>query len=190
MKKFLLSVAGLFLIGLCANAQPWGFGPKAGASFSTVNGVEGAKMRAGVVAGVFADRMINDWLSVEADLLYAMNGYRFHDLNGVESKINLDYIYMPVVAKFYLTDGLNFQLGARFGYLVTSKEDIDGGDKFTIRDAINRYDVDFLTGLAYDFDFGMIVEGRYNIGLTNMLRMSSEVPVTNGALEFVVGWRF
>ncbi|MBE5032726.1 porin family protein [Gallalistipes aquisgranensis] len=190
MKKILLSVAGLFLIGLCANAQPWGFGPKVGASFSTVNGVEGAKMRAGVVAGVFADRMINDWLSVEADLLYAMNGFRVHGDNGVKSKINLDYIYMPVVAKFYLTDGLNFQLGARFGYLVTSKEDVDGGDKYTIRDAINRYDVDLLAGLAYDFDFGMIIEGRYNIGATKMLRVASANPMTNGALEFSVGWRF
>ena len=190
MKKILLSVAGLFLIGLCANAQPWGFGPKAGVSFSTVNGVEGAKMRAGVVAGVFADRMINDWMSVEADLLYTMNGFRIHDVEGVESKINLDYIYMPVLAKFYLTDALNFQLGARFGYLVTSKEDVDGGDNYTIRDVINRYDVNLVAGLAYDFDFGMILEGRYNLGAMKVARVATASPMTNGSLEFIVGWRF
>lgn len=188
MKKILLSVAGLLMLGLCANAQPWSFGPKAGAIFSTINNVEGAKARTGIVAGVFAERMVNDWFSLQTELLYSMQGVKFNnaDVNG---KYHLDYITMPVLAKFYLISGLNLQLGAQFGYLVDANQTVDDV-KSSITGQVNRYNVGLFTGIAYDFDFGLILEGRYNIGLTDVFVGTGSENLRAGNLQIAAAWRF
>ncbi len=182
---FMTSVLGV-------RAQTWGFGPKIGTAFSTVNGVEGAQCMPGVVAGAFIDRMIHRKIGLETDLLYAMNGFKVApetraELNDQALKIRLGYICMPVVGKFYLIRGLNLQLGAQFGYLILSKEIINDTDR-RLKNAINRYDVRFVSGLAYDFDFGLILEGRYQIGLTPIENQTGHI--TNGSLQIAAGWRF
>ncbi|MBQ4279146.1 MAG: PorT family protein [Rikenellaceae bacterium] len=192
MKKLILSTIVLLCASWSANAQPWGFGPKAGAVFSSVNGIDGASCRTGVVAGVFIDRMVNDWISIEADLLYSMNGFKVKPDSRIYGndqtlKMRLNYVNMPLVAKFYLVRGLNLQLGAQFGYLVVGKEVANDTDH-SMKDAINKYNVSFVSGLAYDFNFGLILEGRYNIGLTPVENQIGKV--TNGSLQIVAGWRF
>ena len=66
MKKILLSILAVVALGITTQAQTWGFGPKVGITFSSANGVEGSKMRVGVVAGAFASRWINDWFAIQA----------------------------------------------------------------------------------------------------------------------------
>ena len=58
MKKGLLAIFAMLCVTATASAQGWGFGPKVGATFANVNGLEGTKMKAGVVAGMFAERDI------------------------------------------------------------------------------------------------------------------------------------
>ena len=69
MKKGLLAIFAMLCVTATASAQGWGFGPKVGATFANVNGLEGTKMKAGVVAGMFAERDINNWFSIQAELL-------------------------------------------------------------------------------------------------------------------------
>lgn len=188
MKKILLTVAGLVMLAAGANAQAWGFGPKVGVNFSTINGLEGAKTRTGVTAGVFFDRMINNWFSIQTEVLYSMNGFRMEN-EGVTTKVNMDYIKMPIITKYYLVSGLNLELGAQFGYLVKSKTT---NDTFTgnLDAMVNKYNVDLVAGVAYDFDFGLILEGRYNIGLNKAFNSTGNEALTNGTLQFIAGWRF
>ena len=69
MKKILLSLLAVVAVSVATQAQTWGFGPKAGVSFSSANGVEGSKMRAGLVVGAFASRWVNDWFALQGELL-------------------------------------------------------------------------------------------------------------------------
>lgn len=192
MKKLLLSAALLVMISIGASAQStWHLGPKVGFNASAVNGYEGAKPRYGFTAGVFIEKPVCQWFAVQAELMYSQSGFSKTNLvedKDVKSKFRLDYIMMPVVTKFYVTRGLNFQLGANFGYAVTNKVKV--GDKNeTITGQVNRYHIGIMTGLAYDFDFGLILEGRYNLGLTDVFT-SSDNRVRQGSLQFLVGWKF
>lgn len=189
MKKILLSAVILLVAGLgTANAQPWTFGPKVGATFSTANGVPQAKVRAGVVAGIFAESMVSDWYAIQAEILYTQQGYDMKPDGGSKLKNRLDYIAMPVVNKFYLIGGLNFQLGAQFAYLLDAKK-IKEDEHSNIRGNFNKFDVQFVTGLAYDFDFGLVIEGRYQIGLTRLTSTSTD-GITSGTLQITAGWKF
>lgn len=188
MKKTLLTAAALCLIVIGAQAQLWGFGPKAGVNFATVNGVEGSKVRTGVVAGVFLDRMVTSWFSIQTELLYSMNGFRI-DEGDATSKVDLDYIKMPIVAKYYMMGGLNLHMGTQLGYLIKSNVD-NGVFNGNVDSRVNKYNVDLVAGIAYDFNFGMILEGRYNIGITKTFNNISNDNIKNGTLQVLAAWRF
>ena len=188
MKKLLLSMTALLMIGLSANAQPWSFGPKAGIAFSTVNGFEGARVRTGLVAGAFAERMVKNWFAVQTELLFVMQGHDVKNPDAPKTKMRLNYMAMPVITKYYVLGGLNFQLGGQFQYLVSGKEVYDGV-KTNLKDNINKYNVGFITGLAYDLDCGLVVEGRYCIGLTKVYNIPDS-SITSGSLQVALGWKF
>lgn len=187
MRKFLL----MSVLALCSivtvSAQKWGFGPKVGATFANVNGVEGSKMQGGVVAGVFAVRDIKRWFAIQTELLWSQQGCR-QSFNGNHYETRLSYLTLPLLTKYYLIHGFNVELGAQFGYLVTSK--ITGDEGYSLKRSINKYNVDMLVGLAYDFKCGLTLEGRYNIGLTNLQRTQSGQDIRNATMEVMVGWRF
>ncbi|MBR2050806.1 MAG: PorT family protein [Rikenellaceae bacterium] len=186
MKKILLSLFAVVAVGVAVQAQTWGYGPKVGITFSSANGVEGSKMRVGVVAGAFASRWINDWFAIQGELLYSQQGYNTK-IAGVSEKFRLDYLTMPVLAKFYLIDGLNFEVGGQIAYRVAAKQKVAEAEFLNLKQKTNRFHADFICGLSYDFDFGLILEGRY-------LLSANSVGVGNGiktgALQMLVGWRF
>ena len=185
MKKGLLAIFAMLCVTATASAQGWGFGPKVGATFANVNGLEGTKMKAGVVAGMFAERDINNWFSIQAELLWSQQGYH-QKMAGEAFDTRLSYGYLPVVTKYYLIGGMNVQLGAQFGYLVTSK----ATGSPSLKPVINKYNVDALVGLGYDFNCGLMIEGRYNIGLTNLQRTNDPLDLRNATMEVMVGWKF
>lgn len=189
MKKGLLLTAILLLATTGAFAQYWNFGPKIGANFSNVNGFDGAKTRVGVTAGAFADRAITDGFSLEAGLMWSQQGF-LYDFEGTNVRIHLNYVNMPIVTKFYFADGFNLQMGAQFGYLVTAKQDRPEG--IGLKSVFNKYNADIVTGLGYDFRFGLLLEARYHIGLVNLYRGADAfgADLRNGYLNFVAGWRF
>lgn len=188
MKKILLLIASITLAALAANAQQWSFGPKVGVSFATANGFDGAKVREGLIAGVFADRMVNNYWGLQAELLFTQQGWNVETEGSPKVRTRLDYISMPILGKYYIVDGLNFQMGGQFSYLVGAKEKESGSSNRSVRSAYNKYNIEFLAGLAYDFDFGLVVEGRYNLGLTRTMSLNN--GVTSGYLHVAVGWKF
>ncbi|MFI3331476.1 MAG: porin family protein [Rikenellaceae bacterium] len=187
MKKFLLSFAALFMLASFVKADEWAWGAKVGANFSTVNGWQGAKTRKGVTAGLFIERMVVNNLAIESDLLYSMEGFRFKE-SGKTIDVNYDYVKMPIVLKYYIVDGLSLQGGAQMGYVVNKSVDANSSG-LDLESGVNRFNVDLIAGLAYDFCFGLVLEGRYAAGVTKILNATS-TGVSNGTLLFSAGWRF
>lgn len=168
------------------SAQGWAWGPKVGATFATVNGIPNAKVLPGVTAGLFFESVACNWFVVEGDLLFSMQGFKAKG-GETDTSVRLNYISMPVVGKYYVIDGLNLQMGATFDYLIhtgseVNKKSVDMDGSF------NKFNIQAIAGLAYDFDFGMVLEGRYHYGLTPL---AAEVDNTySGMLQVTVGWRF
>ena len=156
MKKGLLAIFAMLCVTATASAQGWGF-----------------------------ERDINNWFSIQAELLWSQQGYH-QKMAGEAFDTRLSYVYLPVVTKYYLIGGMNVQLGAQFGYLVTSK----ATGSPSLKPVINKYNVDALVGLGYDFNCGLMIEGRYNIGLTNLQRTNDPLDLRNATMEVMVGWKF
>ena len=186
MKKILLLCAAALMVATAANAQGWAWGPKVGATFTTVNGVPDLKLREGVTAGLFFESVAADWCVIEADLLFSMQGFKVED--ELDSKVRLNYLSMPIVGKYYVIDGLNLQLGASFDYLIHSGIKTDSATEFNIDGDFNKFNIQFVAGMAYDFDFGMVLEGRYCYGLTPISTQTQDAY--SGMLQVTAGWRF
>lgn len=194
MKKVLfLTVAALF-ISSAVFAQDWGIGPKVGVNVSNINGLYAGKAKVGVTAGIFADRMVNNWFGFQTEIMYSQQGVRKHYGNRIYVE-RLDYINVPAIMKFYINCGLNLQVGAQMGYLVHSKESkvFDAG-----RQALfNKFNVDAVIGLAYDIPGGVIIEARYNIGVTPLVKSpitlyqyGNSYKWTNGTAQLSLAYRF
>lgn len=169
------------------SAQGWAWGPKVGATFATANGIPNAEIQPGLSAGLFFESVACNWFVIESDLLFSMQGFKVNGSEEGDTSVRLNYISMPILGKYYVIDGLNLQMGASFDYLVHTGAKT--GDKKVDMDGLyNKFNIQLLAGLAYDFDFGMVLEGRYRYGLTPLTPEAENVY--SGMLQVSVGWRF
>jgi hypothetical protein len=184
MKKLLLGLA------VCAfsfsNAQKKvTFGAKAGSNLATFTGdFEENDMKVGFHVGGLAEISINDKFSVQPELLFSTQGTQFSS----DDKINLSYINLPVIAKYYATDGLSIEAGPQVGFLVNAEQEVEGESS----DFDNTNDIDFGLnfGLGYKLDSGINFSARYNLGLSNIIDTDSNFEAKNSVFQFSVGYFF
>lgn len=180
MKKVLM-VLFVFVSAAGVSAQGLDFGVKAGVNFSSITDASGLDNRTGFVAGVFLGGKIGDKLGIQADLLYSQQGAEFK-----LGEFDLDYVNVPIVAKYYLTDNFNFHLGPQFGVLVNDKAQTVVGE--TINDiATNNFDISAVFGLGFDLPMGIRLDGRYSLGLSDV---SKDVDGKNNVITLAIGYSF
>ena len=124
--------------------------------------------RLGIAAGVNYMQAGTAWKDVDK------NGYKYKDM-----KLETGCVSVPVVANFYLCKGLALKSGVQFNFLTNAKlkatsEKTDGN--FTskveydrkVMDSFNKFDVAIPVGLSYEFKVPIVIDFRYNIGLTKI----------------------
>ena len=186
MRKIIFIVLIGFLSVGVSTAQELDLGLKLGANFSEFSDVKGADMsnKTGFQIGAFAGiRMGN--VAIQPELLYSQQGAKFnHD------KIELDYVNVPVMFKYYLIQGLNIQAGPQFGFVVSDNigKVFDG-----IQSGVeaNNFDVSGLVGIGLDLPFGIRLDGRYNFGLGDALKSEfGDTSGKNSVFTLSVGYSF
>ena len=213
MKKFLilLMAALTFQIG---RAQEFHFTPKIGMSFANLTNANG-KMAPGLNIGIAAEFPIFDDFAIEPGIYYSMQGSRssgfvnIGDMKvGGDATFDLDYLNIPIYAKYYVYDGFYLFAGPQFGVNVQSNLDVDamdfeGSEDIDIKDWVKVFDFSIGIGAGYQFDMGLNVSLNYNIGVTNTLDfddfdLGGEVGdfhwegenYRNSVLQIHLGWRF
>lgn len=109
MKRFVLASVMLFLATAFSFSQEIAFGVKAGLSLSNLTN-SSLNVRPGLVIGGFANIRFNDYVALQPELQYAMQGGKYDDLTT-----KLDYIQIPVMVKGYMWKGLNIEAGIPHG---------------------------------------------------------------------------
>lgn len=177
MKKLSLLVLAI-VFSVQSFSQGLDFGIKAGMNFANITDATGLTNKTGFVVGVFAGVKLNDKLGVQGDLLYSQQGAEF---DGGE--IDLNYVIIPIVIKYYITESLNLQAGPQFGFVVDDniKEVFNG-----ISEA-ESFDLSAVIGAGFEFPFGIRVSGRYNIGLTDIMKLGDG---KNTVATVAVGYSF
>ncbi|MBQ8989107.1 MAG: PorT family protein, partial [Prevotella sp.] len=162
----------------------------------------------GFMAGVDAAYQVNNWFEVAAGVNWAQAGSGWKDtdfnVNGVnikvkDLKIETSYVNVPVTANFYILKGFALKTGVQFGYLtsaklkgeatsgnLTQKMDQDGKDEF------NKFDLSIPVGLSYEFKNHIVLDARYNIGLTKVNKETEEgfKDGRNISFALTVGYKF
>ncbi|MFL1683780.1 MULTISPECIES: porin family protein [Bacteroidales] len=180
MKKFVLTTTMVFLTAIYSFGQEIGFGVKAGLSLANLTETS-YHVRPGLVIGGFANIRFNDYVALQPELQYAMQGGKY---NEVAAK--LDYIQIPVMVKGYLWKGLNLELGPQLGFRVVGKSKI-GDESYSIKDATNVCDFAIGVGLGYETEMGLTAGFRYTISATKAIKDSDP---KNSVFQLALGWKF
>lgn len=220
MKKLLMTAAAVFAFGF-ANAQEVKFGAKAGLNLSTVSisgdGSEGQSPKSiiGFHVGGFAEFKVSDKFSVQPELLFSTQGVKgevssstaFYSMN-TKSTQNLNYINIPVMAKYYVIEGLHIEAGPQVGFLLSVKAETDTtvttsfpgfpstttttSESTTDKSTANTIDFGLNLGAGYDITENISAGLRYNLGLTNISKIENQgnYSVKNRVLSLSVAYKF
>ena len=188
MKKVLLSIV-MVALGFTASAQA-SFGAKAGVNLATINSVLDA--RTSFHIGGVAEFAISEKFSFQPELLYSAQGAKVEE-DGYKVTLKMDYLNIPLMAKYYVTEGLSFEVGPQVGFLLSAKvkEEYDGdSETVDIKDSMNSVDFGLNFGLGYKLESGLNFGAKYNLGLSEINEKNEGDKETNGVFQISIGFFF
>jgi hypothetical protein len=168
MKKNILPAIALLLISTCANSQIK-LGLKAGTNFCFITGLNNDyKPRVGINAGVLVKGNISKKIFIQPEILYSIKGYQF-PATGFNSEgfTNLNYICIPFMAGYSITDKLNVLAGPEFNILTKAMSKFDNA-RHDITKNYNTFEFGAGIGLTYIEVKGFGLELRYSYGISNL----------------------
>ena len=199
MKKLML-LAAVAVFGLSSvNAQEVKFGAKAGLNIANIGGdAEDVDALTSFHLGGVAEIVISEKFSVQPELLYSAQGSKSEEsFDGItfESKLKLDYINIPIMAKYYVAEGFSVEAGPQVGFLISANEEFEGGGESgeeDVKDGFKGIDFGFGIGAGYKMDSGLNFSARYNLGLANIAdgEGSDDYSIQNNVFQISVGYFF
>ncbi|WP_281232068.1 porin family protein [Flavobacterium gelatinilyticum] len=199
MKKIILAVIAVMTFGW-ANAQDVKFGIKGGVDFHKLTKLESASMKTGFVAGAFAEFKVSENFAFQPEILYSAQGVRVKYSKAYfssDEKVNLGYLNVPLMFKYYVIEGLNIEAGPQIGFLLSAKSKYKVTDDYgtvssndDIKRLCNSVDFGLNFGLGYDVTKNLSVGARYNLGLTNVYKSDYFAKAKNSVISLTVGYKF
>jgi opacity protein-like surface antigen len=172
MKKIILSIAAVFAFG-AANAQDMKFGVKGGYINSNFTGDFDTDAKSSFYFGGLVDFTISEKFHIQPELLYSMEG-------ADNDEADLNFVRIPVMAKYYVAEGFNIQAGPQFGFVA------GGGE---VKEATKSFDLGLGFGAAYELSSGLFFDARYNLGMSNISDIDG-VDAKTSSFQLGLGYRF
>jgi opacity protein-like surface antigen len=227
MKK-LMMIAAMMVAAVSANAQfePGTFSiqPKVGGIVSKVSNMPNINLgqfdlgnttidRSFYVGGLIGaefEYQVAQPFSLAAGVNFAMQGCQWDDfeykvgdntLKLKDTKMELTYLNVPVVANFYLFKGFAIKAGVQVGFLTSAKmkmsSEVKIGDQTTkstqdtdIKDGCKKVDFSIPMGVSYQVPtIPIYIDARYNLGLTN-INKEGDTNYKNQVFQLTVGYKF
>lgn len=157
----------------------------------------------------FYHRFYKSRFAVQPEILFASRGGDFHytDNRDLDYTISLQYQYVSLgsLVKVYPAGGLHFGLGAQVAFNVatdnltyTSNMPELGPDlqiQQSLREVlVGSNDINLLGQVGYDFNFGLQLEARYVLGLSDVLETRAngfnfiENSNRGSGFQITLGW--
>ncbi|MCD4820245.1 MAG: PorT family protein [Candidatus Cloacimonetes bacterium] len=199
MKKSIFLFVLIVLLGtsLFANGIV-GKGVKLGFNFAKIDGNDveiNFDSKLGFIIGGFAIFQMTDMIFIQPELFYTMKGAK-DDGEGYVSTISLNYLELPVLAKFNipiegnLTPNLFF--GPALGINLSSTHKVEYDDYDDVSD-----DLEDIKGMEFGLIFGggininkICIDARYNLGLSSIDDSSDSEDVKNRVFSILLGYMF
>ncbi|MCA0131653.1 porin family protein [Winogradskyella alexanderae] len=173
--------------------MPISFGVKTGVNFSDIAGddVESYNGRTAFHFGGVVEIPICESFSLQPELIYSAQGSDYED-PGESGTAKVDYLNLPVIAKYYPIEGFSIEAGPQLGYLLSAKFDVDG-EEFDFKDDLKSIDFGVNFGLGYKLENGLNFSARYNLGITNANdsdELDGGAEYRNSVIQVGVGFFF
>ena len=188
MKKIIVSIVLVSLSFATVNAQNFHIGAKAGLNLTSLSGdFESAKAKTSFHFGGMVEIPILDKLSVQPELLYSSQGAKSKfDSDDI---IKLNYVTVPIMAKYYVWELLSVEAGPQVGFLLTAERE-DDGQLEDLKDITKSVDIGVNLGLGYKLPMGLNFGLRYNFGRNINSDNDSSTKVKNSVFQISAGYFF
>ena len=187
MKKVFLSLVILVAATVSASAQVQ-FGVKGGLNIANLNGPGsgGTSSLIGLHIGGLASIEVSDLFHVQPELVFSTQGAK-----APGGTLDLDYLNIPVLAKYTIVKGLNIEAGPQFGFLLSAKAKDNAGNSANVSSSFKSLDLSLALGASYDITKMIGVDVRYNAGLSDISNPSnSSNAVHNSVVQIGVYYLF
>ena len=176
------------------------------------------KMTVGYIIGGEAEYQFAKKFSVAAGVNFTSQGCAWDDFDywedGVKVKIKdqsdiLGYVKIPIVANYYIFKGFAVKTGVQFGFLVASKfyahgkadmdilgdgvnREVDLYGTVDVKDQYQKFDFSIPIGVSYQFKVPIVIDARYQLGLTRLNKQTYEGVKNskNSVFSLTVGYKF
>ena len=167
-----------------------GLGIKGGVNFAEINGSDknllgDISRHTSFHAGVFARFGADNFFSFQPELLYSRKGYERSD-----STFRFDYLEVPLLAVFNITNNISIQVGPQISAMVSAKEE----DEEVNLERYNTLDYGVVGGVEFRIS-RLSLGGRYNLGFADLIKTdaagrSVNYDIKPGVLQVYLGIRF
>ncbi len=115
----------------------------------------------------------------QPELVYSVQGTSYKS-GGVDSKLNLNYLNIPLNIQYMFDNGFRLQAGPQIGIL-TGANLKSGSSSTDVKSSFKGTDIGLTLGISYvQPSTGMGIDGRYNHGLTNINAANSTNSFNRG----------
>jgi hypothetical protein len=166
-----------------------GIGVKGGPLMSTTH-AEGLEydMVPGGTLGVYAPLWCGNRFELQPELLGTSLGSAFTDKEGSRHVLRMYYVQLPLTAKLFVSNAVNFQVGVQGSRLIAARtSDENGSDDAT--DLFRKFEFGLNTGLGVDLQSGVDLTLRYYSGMSGLSPDDQQNFATNRTLQFTLGLR-
>lgn len=195
-------------------AQQLAYGVKAGLNLSSIGGesIEDVDLRLGIHIGLLGRLELTEKFALQPEIQYSQRGFKSDaevggfdpsdpnlptGLSTVEFNSRFDYVDVPLIVRYKLTDFLTIEGGPQVGFFLSERAQVDGNeldDEENDVDSFALAELGFLGGLGYYLENGLFFQARYILGVTNIfdndVRTLDDNAVFNRNIQFSVGFFF
>ncbi|MEM6718188.1 MAG: porin family protein [Bacteroidota bacterium] len=198
MKKITIFML-LLCVGFTVNAQKkFSFGFKGGLNIASIGGdnSDGTSPRIGLHLGVMGELSLSDKFSIQPELVYSQQGVKQDvaftnqgmTIATAELEARYNYLNLPILAKYYITENFSVEAGPQIGFLVSAEQE-GGGVSVDADEVVNNIDFSAGVGLGYKLNNGLNFNARYNIGLSDINDVAGTTDKNfNGVLQLSIGY--
>jgi hypothetical protein len=192
MKKMML----VFLaVGTAAVASAQiQFGVKAGLNLAnlTISGVAPApsfSSKTDFSGGAFASIPLFSSFNLQPEVMYSGQGASTTESNTTV-KLNYGYLNVPVLFKYQHESGLFAETGPQIGFLLSANA-TGGGQTIDTKSETQSTDFSWAFGIGYKIPgISGGIDARYNLGLTNLAKNTTDGTVKNSVFQFGLFYMF
>lgn len=181
MKKLIVILAIATTSFASAQAQT-SFGIKAGLNGYSLTGDDtdgiNFKTKFGGNGGFFANIPLSTQFSLQPEAVFSMEGAKISE-GGQTGTFALNYVNVPVLVQFNTTSGFFVEAGPQIGFLTSAKAKADGEEE-DLKDGLKSTAFSIALGAGYKLTENVRVNGRYNLGVSNIVDESGSDLKTSG----------